>query len=146
MVLPAMVYKSDVRETLAHFRAIAAATGLPIMIYNNPVSYGVDVPPEAFARLADVANIVAIKESSENVRRITDLVNLTGDRYILFAGVDDLALESVAAGRRRAGCPAWSTRFPRRIMRSGKWPRAATGDRRANCTAGTCRCCTWTPG
>jgi dihydrodipicolinate synthase/N-acetylneuraminate lyase len=98
MVLPAMVYKSDVRETLVHFRAIAGATGMPIMIYNNPVSYGVDVPPEAFARLADVANIVAIKESSENVRRITDLVNLTGDRYIVFAGVDDLALESVMLG------------------------------------------------
>lgn len=98
MVLPAMVYKSDVRETLAHFRAIAGATGLPIMIYNNPVSYGVDVPPEAFAQLADVANIVAIKESSENVRRITDLINLTADRYILFAGVDDLALESVLLG------------------------------------------------
>jgi 1-pyrroline-4-hydroxy-2-carboxylate deaminase len=98
MVLPAMVYKSDVPETLAHFRAIAGATGLPIMIYNNPVSYGVNVPPEAFAWLADVPNIVAIKESSENLRRITDLVNLTGDRYILFAGVDDLALESALLG------------------------------------------------
>jgi 1-pyrroline-4-hydroxy-2-carboxylate deaminase len=98
MVLPAMVYKSDERETLTHFRTVAHSTGLPIMIYNNPVSYHVDVPPEAFAKLADVANIVAIKESSENVRRITDLVNTVGDRYILFAGVDDLALESVLLG------------------------------------------------
>ncbi len=98
MVLPGMVYKSDERESLRHFRTIAGATGLPIMIYNNPVSYGVDVPPEAFARLADVANIVAIKESSENVRRITDLVNIVGTRYILFAGVDDLVLESVLLG------------------------------------------------
>ena len=98
MVLPGMVYKSDERETITHFRTIAAATGLPIMIYNNPVSYGVDVPPEAFAQLADVANIVAIKESSENVRRVTDLVNIVGDRFILFAGVDDLVLESMLLG------------------------------------------------
>jgi 4-hydroxy-tetrahydrodipicolinate synthase len=98
MVLPGMVYKSDERETLQHFRTIAHSTGLPIMIYNNPVSYGVDVPPEAFARLEDVENIVAIKESSENVRRITDLVNIVGSRYILFAGVDDLVLESILLG------------------------------------------------
>ena len=98
MVLPAMVYKSDERETLAHFRAAAKATDLPVMIYNNPVSYHVDVPPESFAKIADVPNIVAIKESSENVRRITDLVNLLGDRFILFGGVDDLTLESVLLG------------------------------------------------
>jgi 4-hydroxy-tetrahydrodipicolinate synthase len=98
MVLPGMVYKSDERESIQHFRTIAGATGLPIMIYNNPVSYGVDVPPEAFLKLADVANIVAIKESSENVRRITDLANVVGDRFILFAGVDDLVLESMVLG------------------------------------------------
>lgn len=98
MVLPGMVYKSDSRETLTHFRAVANATSLPVMIYNNPVSYGVDVPPEGFEKLAEVRNIVAIKESSENVRRVTDLRNLLGDRYILFAGVDDLALESVLLG------------------------------------------------
>ena len=98
MVLPGMVYKSDERETIRHFRTIAQSTGLPIMIYNNPVSYGVDVPPEAFAQLSDVDNIVAIKESSENVRRVTDLVNIVGSRYILFAGVDDLVLESILLG------------------------------------------------
>lgn len=98
MVLPAMVYKSDRRETLTHFRTVAESTGLPILIYNNPVSYHVDVPPEAFAELAAVPNIVAIKESSENVRRITDLVNTVGGRYILFAGVDDLVLESLLLG------------------------------------------------
>jgi 4-hydroxy-tetrahydrodipicolinate synthase len=93
-----MVYKSDERETITHFRTVAQSTGLPIMIYNNPVSYGVDVPPEGFLQLADVKNIVAIKESSEKVPRITDLTNLCGDRYILFAGVDDLVLESVMLG------------------------------------------------
>ena len=98
MVLPAMVYKADGREAMAHFRAVARATDLPIMIYNNPVSYAVDVTPSMFAELADEPRFVAIKESSENVRRITDLKNVCDDRYLLFAGVDDLALESVMLG------------------------------------------------
>jgi 1-pyrroline-4-hydroxy-2-carboxylate deaminase len=98
MVLPGMVYKSDERETITHFRSVAHSTGLPIMIYNNPVSYGVDVQPESFAQLAGVKNIVAIKESSEKVPRLTDLINLYGDRFLLFAGVDDLVLESVIVG------------------------------------------------
>ncbi len=98
MVLPAMVYKSDARETMAHFRAVAAASDLPIMCYNNPVSYGVDITPAMFADLADEPKIVAIKESSENPRRITDLFNATGDRYTLLCGVDDLVLESLVLG------------------------------------------------
>ena len=98
MVLPAMVYKSDARETIAHFRAVARATDLPILCYNNPVSYGVDVTPEMFGELADEPTLLAVKESSENVRRITDLKNRCGDRYALFCGVDDLVLESVLLG------------------------------------------------
>ena len=98
MVLPAMVYKSDPRETLAHFRSVARASKLPVMIYNNPVSYGVDVTPEMFAELADERTIVALKESSDNVRRITDIVNACGSRYTLFCGVDDLILESAMLG------------------------------------------------
>lgn len=98
MVLPAMVYKGDARETVAHFRGVARASRLPIMCYNNPPSYGVDVTPEMFAELASEPTLVAIKESSENVRRLTDLVNLLGDRYTLFCGVDDLVLESVLLG------------------------------------------------
>jgi 4-hydroxy-tetrahydrodipicolinate synthase len=98
MILPAMVYKSDSRETIAHFRAVARASGLPILCYNNPVSYGVDITPAMFAELADQPTLVAIKESSDDVRRITDLRNLLGDRYRLFCGVDDLFLESVMLG------------------------------------------------
>jgi 4-hydroxy-tetrahydrodipicolinate synthase len=98
MVLPAMVYKSDPRETIAHFKAVTAATDRPVMIYNNPVSYSVDVTPEMFSELAGERKIVAIKESSENVRRITDLKNLHGDRFTLFCGVDDLVYESIALG------------------------------------------------
>jgi 4-hydroxy-tetrahydrodipicolinate synthase len=98
MVLPGMVYRSDPRETLAHFRAVAGAADLPVLCYNNPVSYGVDITPPLFAELADEPKFVAIKESSEDVRRITDLKNLCGDRYLLFCGVDDLVLESVLLG------------------------------------------------
>jgi 4-hydroxy-tetrahydrodipicolinate synthase len=98
MVLPAMVYKSDPRETIAHFRAVAKASDLAIMCYNNPVSYGVDITPAMFADLADEPKFVAIKESSENVRRITDLVNACGNRYQLLCGVDDLVLESIVLG------------------------------------------------
>ncbi len=98
MVLPGMVYKSDTRETLEHFRTVARASDLPIMIYNNPLVYGVDIKPETFGELASEKTIVAIKESSDDPRRITDLHNLHGDRFILFCGVDDLVLESCALG------------------------------------------------
>jgi 4-hydroxy-tetrahydrodipicolinate synthase len=98
MVLPGMVYKSDPRETLEHYRTVARATDLPAMCYNNPVSYHVDITPTMFAELANEPNLVAIKESSENIRRITDLKNTCGDRYLLFCGVDDLVLESVLLG------------------------------------------------
>jgi 4-hydroxy-tetrahydrodipicolinate synthase len=98
MVLPAMVYKSDPCETISHFRAVVQASRLPVLCYNNPVSYGVDITPQMFADLADEETLVAIKESSDNPRRITDLVNTVGDRYLLFNGVDDLVLESVLLG------------------------------------------------
>ncbi len=98
MVLPALVYKSDPRETIAHYRTIARSVSLPIMCYNNPVSYSVDITPEMFVELASEQNLVAIKESSENVRRITDIRNLLGNRYRLFAGVDDLFLECMVLG------------------------------------------------
>jgi 4-hydroxy-tetrahydrodipicolinate synthase len=98
MVLPPMVYKSDPRETVAHFRAVAKATDLPIMVYNNPPAYKVDITPEMFVEMADEPKFACIKESSDNPRRITDIINLTGDRYVIFAGVDDLFLECVMLG------------------------------------------------
>ena len=98
MLMPAMVYKGDARETLAHFRTVAAATDLPIMIYNNPISYGNDITPEMFAELAPIKNFVALKESSGNTRRVTDIRNIVGDRYAMFVGVDDLVLEAAVLG------------------------------------------------
>jgi 4-hydroxy-tetrahydrodipicolinate synthase len=129
MVMPGMLYKGDERETLAHFRTVAQASGLPIMIYNNPVSYANDVTPEMFAQLADQKNFVALKESSGDVRRITDLRNTVGDRYAIFTGVDDLALEASILGI--DGWVAGSgIAFPRenqyfwQLTRDGKWDQA----------------------
>ncbi|MBA4188549.1 MAG: dihydrodipicolinate synthase family protein [Planctomycetaceae bacterium] len=98
MVLPPMVYKTDSRETIAHFRSVAKATDLPIMIYNNPPAYKVDITPEMFAEMADEPKFASIKESSDNPRRITDIINLTGNRYLIFAGVDDLFMECMMLG------------------------------------------------
>jgi 1-pyrroline-4-hydroxy-2-carboxylate deaminase len=98
MLMPAMLYKGDPRETMAHFRTGAKATGLPIMIYNNPISYANDITAEMFKELADVKNFVALKESSGDTRRITDLHNTIGGRYAIFTGVDNLALESAILG------------------------------------------------
>jgi 1-pyrroline-4-hydroxy-2-carboxylate deaminase len=98
MLMPAMLYKAAPDETLTHFRAVARSTGLPIMIYNNPISYANDITPEMFAQLASQKNFVALKESSGDVRRITDIRNTVGDRYAIFTGVDDLALEASILG------------------------------------------------
>ena len=98
MTMPALVYVSDLRENVYHFTKIARAVDLPVMIYNNPVSYRVDLKPEDFTELAKIDNVVAIKESSSDPRRITDLINLHGDRFALLCGVDDLVMESFILG------------------------------------------------
>jgi dihydrodipicolinate synthase/N-acetylneuraminate lyase len=98
MLMPAMLYRGDSRETLAHFKGTAAATGLPIMIYNNPISYANDLNPESLAMLAEIKNFVAVKESSGDTRRITDIRNRLGNRFSLFTGVDDLVLECSILG------------------------------------------------
>jgi dihydrodipicolinate synthase/N-acetylneuraminate lyase len=98
MVMPPMVYKGDPRETTTHLKAVAAATSLPIMVYNNPISYANDITPEMFALLSPIDNLVALKESAGDTRRITDLRNTVGDRYAIFTGVDDLVLESAILG------------------------------------------------
>src|SRR4030095_12330756 len=93
MVLPPMVYKSDDRETIAHFRAVAKATDLPIMVYNNPPAYKVDITPEMFVDMAAEPKFACIKESSDNPRRITDIVNLTRDRFAVLAGGGSVMLQ-----------------------------------------------------
>jgi 4-hydroxy-tetrahydrodipicolinate synthase len=89
---------ADAREAMHNLRTLAAVAQKPMMIYNNPVAYRVDLKPEHMLALADCEWLVAIKESSDNLRRITDLRNTVGDRYQLFLGVDDLAYEGLALG------------------------------------------------
>ena len=98
MVLPAMVYVPKPEELVAHFRAVAQATSLPIMLYNNPPAYRVTITNEVLAQLADVPNIKAVKESAPDSRRFTDLINAFGDRFDVFAGLDDVALEGLMLG------------------------------------------------
>ncbi|MCU0394690.1 MAG: dihydrodipicolinate synthase family protein, partial [Chitinophagaceae bacterium] len=91
MLLPPMRYKSDERETLYHFSQVAQQTGLPIMIYNNPVDYKIDTTPEMFEELLVHPNIVAVKESTRDITNVTRLVNRFGDRLRILCGVDTLA-------------------------------------------------------
>jgi 4-hydroxy-tetrahydrodipicolinate synthase len=129
MLLPPMRYASDRRETLAYLNAVAAATNRPIMLYNNPLAYGTDLSPGDFVTLADNPRFVAIKESSGDTRRIPEIRRLTGDRYSMFCGVDDLALESFMLG-----ADGWVAglvvAFPRETLRiwelaqAGQWQQA----------------------
>lgn len=98
MLLPAMVYVPTEQELVAHFRAVAKETALPIMLYNNPPAYRVSVGIEAIKQLADIPNIVCLKESAPDTRRFTDLYNAIGDKIMLFAGLDDVALEGLILG------------------------------------------------
>lgn len=129
MTLPQMVYKGDRREVVAHISSTARACSLPVMIYNNPAVYGTDLKPDVLLELAQVPNIVAVKESSEDTRRITDLINLDANALTIMSGVDDVALESMLLG-----ATGWVTGFgnvyPRESVRlydcvqQGHWDEA----------------------
>jgi 4-hydroxy-tetrahydrodipicolinate synthase len=129
MVMPALVYSAKPHETVAHYRAVASAISLPVMVYNNPPIYRIDVTPLMLAELADIDNIICFKESSGDTRRFIDLKNLTGDRFTLFAGLDDVVVESIAVG-----AVGWvsglSNVFPRegetlfRLARQGRFAEA----------------------
>jgi 4-hydroxy-tetrahydrodipicolinate synthase len=98
MLLPPMRYKADDRETLAYFRAVADATPLPIMIYNNPVDYKILVTLEMFDAMAEWPTVRAVKESTRDVSNVTRMLNRFGDRFKILCGVDTLALESLLLG------------------------------------------------
>ena len=129
MVMPSVVYVADAREAMQNVRTMAAAAQKPLMIYNNPIAYRVDLRPEHMLALSDCEWIVAIKESSDDIRRITDLRIALGERYQLFLGVDDLAYEGLALGcdglLAGVGCT-----FPREtvalydLMKAGKFAEA----------------------
>lgn len=102
MVLPGMVYRSSEAEAIHHYQQVARNCNLPIMIYNNPVTYGVDVSIEGMRVLAEEPTIISVKEATEDTRRISELYAAFGDRFIVFGGVDDIALESLMLG-----CTGW---------------------------------------
>ena len=129
MLLPPMRYPSDSHETMSYIEEVAAASDLPVMLYNNPVAYGTDLSPQEFAKLAANPKFVAVKESSGNTRRIPDIRRLVGDRYNIFSGVDDLVFESFALGA--VGWVAGMVvAFPREsvrlydLMTAGEWQAA----------------------
>ncbi len=129
MLMPPMSYKSDPREAVTFFRAVARGGGLPIMIYNNPISYANDLTPALLAEMADEKKFVALKESSGDPRRITEIHNVIGGRYAIFTGVDDLMLEASILG-----IDGWvagtGIAFPREnqhlweLTRTGRWDEA----------------------
>jgi 4-hydroxy-tetrahydrodipicolinate synthase len=98
MLLPPMRYGSDERETIAYISTIAKSTQLPIMIYNNPVDYKVEITLDMFEQLAAYDNIQAVKESTRNVSNVTRMINRFGDRFKILTGVDPLAMESLVMG------------------------------------------------
>jgi len=98
MMLPPMRYKTDHRETVAYFRAVAEATPLPIMVYNNPVDYKTEVTLEMFEELAELPAIQAVKESTRDISNVTRMRNAFGDRFKILCGVDTLAMEELLMG------------------------------------------------
>lgn len=98
MMLPPMRYKADARETVTYFKKVANSTTLPIMIYNNPVDYGIEVTLDMFQELTECKNIQAVKESTRDISNITRMRNRFGNRFAILCGVDTLALESILMG------------------------------------------------
>lgn len=98
MLLPPMRYKTDDRETITYFKAVANSTELPIMIYNNPPDYKIDTRPDMFDDLVECKNITALKESSRDVTNLTRMKNRFGDRFKVLCGVDTLAMEELCLG------------------------------------------------
>jgi dihydrodipicolinate synthase/N-acetylneuraminate lyase len=129
MVLPAMVYVPTPEELEYHLRTVAQSTSLPIMLYNNPPAYRANIELQSLERLAEQPNIVALKESAPDPRRITDVLNALGERYVLFAGIDDYALEALILGA-QGWVSGLSNAFPAEslaffeALRSGQLARA----------------------
>ena len=112
MLMPALVYGSKPFETAEHYRYVAKNADVPLMVYNNPPIYKNDVTPDILATLTDCDNIVCFKDSSGDTRRFTDLRNAVGDRFVLFAGLDDVVVESIAVGA-EGWISGMSNAFPR---------------------------------
>jgi 1-pyrroline-4-hydroxy-2-carboxylate deaminase len=129
MLLPPMRYKADDRETVEYFRRIAETVSLPVMIYNNPYDYKIEVTLDMFEELAGISNIQAVKESTRDVSNVTRMRNKFGERFRILCGVDTLALEELALGADGWVCGLGDA-FPAetvaiyRLMKAGRYPEA----------------------
>ncbi len=129
MVMPALVYSAKPHETAAHFRGVSKASAMPMMVYNNPPIYKNDVTPDILASLADCDTIVCFKDSSGDTRRFIDMRNMVGDRFVMFAGLDDVVVESVMVGA-VGWVSGMSNAFPKegetlfRLARAGRYAEA----------------------
>ena len=126
MLMPALVYSAKPHESAAHFRAVSKGTDVPLMVYNNPPIYKNDITPDILEQLADCDTIVCFKDSSGDTRRFIDTRNRVGDRFVLFAGLDDVVVESIAVGA-VGWVSGMSNAFPRegetlfRLARAGRF-------------------------
>ncbi|MDB5981674.1 MAG: putative dihydrodipicolinate synthetase [Pseudomonas sp.] len=129
MLMPALVYSAKPFEAAEHFRTVASSIDLPVMVYNNPPIYKNDITPDILISLADCENIVCFKDSSGDTRRFIDVRNEVGDRFVLFAGLDDVVLESIAVGA-VGWVSGMSNAFPKegetlfRLARDGRFKEA----------------------
>ncbi|MBC3868884.1 dihydrodipicolinate synthase family protein [Undibacterium oligocarboniphilum] len=129
MVVPGTIYHSNHRETVTALRAIAAAGDLPVMIYSNRLAYRVDVTTDMLEELADDARFVAVKESSDDIRRTTEIIRRLGRRYDVLTGVDNLAFEALTAGA-TGWVAGLAVAFPHetvaifRLIRAGRYAEA----------------------
>ncbi|MDB6142941.1 MAG: putative dihydrodipicolinate synthetase [Pseudomonas sp.] len=129
MLMPALVYSAKPFEAAQHFRTVASSIDLPVMVYNNPPIYKNDITPDILISLADCENIVCFKDSSGDTRRFIDVRNEVGDRFVLFAGLDDVVLESIAVGA-VGWVSGMSNAFPKegetlfRLARDGRFKEA----------------------
>jgi 4-hydroxy-tetrahydrodipicolinate synthase len=129
MLMPALVYGSKPFETAEHYRYVAKNADVPLMVYNNPPIYKNDVTPDILVTLADVETVVCFKDSSGDTRRFIDTRNMVGDRFVLFAGLDDVIVESVAMGA-VGWVSGMSNAFPRegetlfRLAKAGRYAEA----------------------
>nr|BFE96539.1 hypothetical protein GCM10020185_70750 [Pseudomonas brassicacearum subsp. brassicacearum] len=136
MLMPALVYGSKPFETAEHFRYVARHADVPLMVYNNPPIYKNDVTPDILISLADCDNVVCFKDSSGDTRRFIDVRNEVGDRFVLFAGLDDVVLESLAVGGPKVGSRACPTCSRRKARPFSAWPAPGASPKRCRSTNG----------
>ena len=142
MLLPPMRYKSDHRETVTYFTQVANSTRLPLMLYNNPIDYKIEITLDMFDELVEVRNIEAVKESTRDVTNVTRMINRFGDRFKILCGVDTLTIEELAVGA--DGLVAGLVcAFPAETVAMYRMVKAGASGKYCCCIVGLCPCSNW---